>query len=260
MQYNHHIFSVSQLKLARTCLRKWYLQYVLKAQPDYTVDFKALAFGKVYHKSLETDSLCADAALSSAESLAAYKLAKKTKETMSRYNFSINKAEVYFQAYYRGLSFRGYLDAFGRIGDSLAFAEFKTASQLSESDRLAYDLQVLFYNYFSGLNAEYIVYHQVIKPQIKQNKNETEEEFAERFAAKAEQKLDIISTSNLASLKECEEQLDELLAPCLEILHRNREPKAIYTTSACQNFGKPCEFWSYCFGCNRKQVKSEITF
>lgn len=248
-----HQFSISQLKLARTCLRKWYLRYIAKATPDYTEDSKALVFGRIYHSVIENGALPEQLPpeLSIAEARAAARLAEKTALSLKSLGFRAEKHELYFTAYYRGYEFRGYVDAVGYLDNELAFAEFKTTSQLLDSSRLIYDLQVLFYAYFSGLNASRIIYHQAVKPTIRQTKAETEQQFAERFANSAEERIDIIPTDSLAPLKDCEEQIDELLYPCVEVLLRGREPKAIYT-SACQSFGKPCEFWSHCFGCNRR--------
>lgn len=250
---NNHQFSISQLKTARACLRKWWLKYIIKATPDYTEDSKALIFGRLYHKAIETGEFSTDQLISNAESLAAYKLAQRTTQTLRDLKYTNMKSEIYFSAFFHGYEFRGYIDAIGKINDDTVFAEFKTTGVLLNSDRIIYDIQILFYNYFSGVEASAIIYHQAVKPLIRQNKNESDDDFAQRFLEKSEEKIEIIDTNKLASRKECEEQLYELLYPCAEILRYNREPKAIYT-GVCQNFGKPCEFWSYCFGQNRQNI------
>lgn len=234
--------SISKINLFKSCRRAYELKYIEGLEPIQKAD--ALQVGINFHEKLER--------INNGETIDELDMSKESAMALAykKYiapKFNVIKPEEWFEVLMSGGHvIVGRVDG---IADDGNLVEYKTTSDTNLDEyeySLEWDEQILMYMLLTG--ARHIHYVVCRKPNIRQKKDETEEEFFKRMCEWFDE--DTNNKIRLIEITRTDEQVEnfcEELSTIVDEMVRAEENKLFYkNTSYCWKWGRQCDYAPVC--------------
>lgn len=233
--------SISSISLFKACRRAYQLKKVYGVEPVEKAE--ALEMGSRYHEMIENLHKTGEVPeLSTKESAMAIAYAKYIYPNMPKF-----EPEVWFEKPFgKGNIIVGRAD--GIVSDELAIVEHKTTS--ADLDQYEFDLQwnEQLLAYFLATGARKAYYTMCKKPTIRQKKDESDYEFAQRcldwYDEDTNDKIRMVTvfrTNN--EVNEYRKSLSKMFS---EIKRAQKRENYYRNTCHCNSWGRKCEYAPIC--------------